>query len=384
VTKNFDFVVIGAGVFGAWTAHRLRARGASVVLLDAYGPANSRASSGGETRAIRLGYGPDELYTRWSMRALEQWQEFAARVHQKLFHPTGLLWLSSDEEPSTRGLQSVLSKCGIAYEKLSAAELGRRYPQLVFRDARWGVLERESGVLMARRSVQTVVEDATASGAEFIRASVLPPKSSASRLQRVQTADGTSLSAGTFIFACGPWLPKVFPELLAERIHPTRQEVVFLGTPAGDNDFHSGMPVWIHANHQHRPYAMPSIESRGFKIAIDRHGPDFDPDSGSRLVSDSSIAEVRAYLKEHVPALHHAPVLETRVCQYENTSNGDFLIDRHPQFEDLWIVGGGSGHGFKHGPVVGEYVTARIFDNAAAEPRFSLATKQTTRMRAVF
>ena len=384
MTKNFDFVVIGAGVFGAWTAHRLRARGASVVLLDAYGPANSRASSGGETRAIRLGYGPDEFYTRWSMRALQQWQEFAARVRQKLFHPTGLLWLSNDEEPSTRGLLSVLAKCGIAYEKLSAAELGRRYPQLVFRDASWGVLERESGVLMARRSVQTVVEDATASGAEFIRASVLPPQSSASRLQTVQTADGTSLSAGIFIFACGPWLPKVFPELLAERIHPTRQEVVFLGTPPGDNDFHSGMPVWIHANHQHRPYAMPSIESRGFKIAIDRHGPDFDPDNGSRLVSEISIREVRAYLKEHVPALHQAPVLETRVCQYENTSNGDFLIDRHPQFEDVWIAGGGSGHGFKHGPVVGEYVTARIFDNAAAEPRFSLASKQTTRLRAVF
>lgn len=129
---------------------------------------------------------------------------------------------------------------------------------------------------------------------------------------------------------------------------------------------------------------MPSIESRGFKIAMDRHGAHFDPDTGSRLVSESSVAEVRAYLKEHVPALQQAPVVETRVCQYENTSNGDFLIDRHPQLEDVWIVGGGSGHGFKHGPVVGEYVTARILDNAAAEPRFSLATKQTTRVRAVF
>ena len=382
--KNFDVVVIGAGVFGAWTAHRLRARGASVVLLDAYGPASSRASSGGETRAIRLGYGPDELYTRWSARALRQWQEFAARVQQKLFHPTGLLWLSDDDEPSTRGLMSVLSKCGIVYDKLSPSELGRRYPQLVFRDASWGLLEPESGVLMARRSVQALVDDATSNGVEFVRAYALPPKSSGSRLKTVKNADGTSISAGTFIFACGPWLPKVFPELLADRIHPTRQEVFFFGTPPGDNDFHSRMPVWLHANHPHRPYAMPSIESRGFKIAMDRHGAHFDPDTGSRLVSESSVAEVRAYLKEHVPALQQAPVVETRVCQYENTSNGDFLIDRHPQLEDIWIVGGGSGHGFKHGPVVGEYVTARILDNAAAEPRFSLATKQTTRVRAVF
>jgi sarcosine oxidase len=384
VTKNLDFVVVGAGVFGAWTAHHLHARGASVVLIDAYGPASGRASSGGESRIIRLGYGPDELYTRWSARALHRWKEFGARVDQKLFHPTGLLWLSNDDEPSTRGLVSVLSKCGIAYDKLSASELELRYPQLVFRDASWGVLEPESGVLMARRSVQVLVDDAVSNGVEFIRAFALPPKCKGSRLETIQTSDGTSISAGTFIFACGPWLPKVFPELLAGRIQPTRQEVFFFGTPAGDSDFHSRMPAWLHANHPHRPYAMPSIESRGFKIAIDRHGPDFDPDSGCRLVSESSVAEVRGYLKEHVPALHQAPVVETRVCQYENTWNGDFLIDRHPQLEDVWIVGGGSGHGFKHGPVVGEYVTARIFDNASAEPRFSFASKQKIRLRAVF
>ena len=382
--KNFDFVVIGAGVFGAWTAQRIRDRGASVALLDGYGPASSRASSGGETRIIRFGYGADELYTRWSARALHQWKEFAARVHQKLFHPTGVLWLSNDDEPSTRGLLSVLSQCGIVYDKLSASELELRYPQLVFADANWGVLERDSGVLMARQSVQALVDHAVSSGVEFIRAHTLPPQSKGNRLTTVSNGDGTSISAGTFIFACGPWLPKLFPELLRGRIHPTRQEVFFFGTPAGDNDFHSGMPAWLDANHPHRPYAIPSIENRGFKIAIDRHGPDFDPDTGSRLVSESSVAEVRAYLKEHVPALHQAPVIETRVCQYENTSNGDFLIDRHPQFEDVWMIGGGSGHGFKHGPVVGEYVTARIFDNAPVEPRFSLASKQTTRLRTVF
>ncbi|HKD15672.1 MAG TPA: FAD-dependent oxidoreductase, partial [Candidatus Angelobacter sp.] len=114
------------------------------------------------------------------------------------------------------------------------------------------------------------------------------------------------------------------------------------------------------------------------------HGPDFDPDFGSRVVSENSVAELRAYLKEHVPALRDAPIVETRVCQYENTSNGDFLIDRHPDMNNVWLVGGGSGHGFKHGPAVGEYVSARILQNAPAEPRFSLATKQTRRARTVF
>jgi glycine/D-amino acid oxidase-like deaminating enzyme len=82
--------------------------------------------------------------------------------------------------------------------------------------------------------------------------------------------------------------------------------------------------------------------------------------------------------------LKEAPLLETRVCQYENTSNGDFLIDRHPAFDNVWLVGGGSGHGFKHGPALGEYVAARVVEGGPVEPRFTLATKGTVQQRAVF
>src|SRR5262249_36768858 len=144
------------------------------------------------------------------------------------------------------------------------------------------------------------------------------------------------------------------------------------------------MPAWLHHTHPDRPYALPDIENRGFKIAFDRHGPHFDPDSGSRVVTPLALDQLRAYLKEHIPALAQAPVVETRVCQYENTWNGDFLIDRHPSFDNVWLVGGGSGHGFKHAPAVGEYLGARILNNASPEPRFSLANKQTHQQRAVF
>jgi len=385
MSKAYDFVVIGAGAFGAWTAHYLCRTGARVALLDAYGPANSRASSGGETRVIRMGYGPDELYTRWSARSLPVWQELARQTNQQLFHKTGVLWLSSDYDPYTRQLLDVLIKNGTVHEKLSAHEIRRRYPQLLFADATWAVMEPESGVLMARHAVQAVVKDSVENGMDFILASVLPPKTSSARLDAIHTSAGDSFSAANFIFACGPWLPKLFPDLLADRISPTRQEVFFLGPLAGNDDFRPPrMPVWLHHTHSLRPYALPDIEGRGFKIAFDRHGPDFDPDTGSRVVDEQSISELRQYLKQHIPALFAAPIVETRVCQYENTSNGDFLIDRHPEWENVWLVGGGSGHGFKHGPAVGEYVTVRILNNAAAEPRFSLATKQTTRARAVF
>lgn len=385
MARNYDFAIVGAGVFGAWTAHYLRGRGARVALLDAYGPANSRASSSGETRAIRMGYGSDELYTRWSARSLPQWQEFGSRIHQPIFQRTGVLWLSNDADTYTRQLFTILVKNGIHCEELSANQIRTRYPQFVFPDVTWGVLEPESGLLLARQAVQELVKEDVKNGMEFIPSAVLPPGSSVSKLDAVRTSAGDSVAAGVFIFACGPWLPKLFPNLLSGQILPTRQEIFFLGPPAGSDSFRSPrMPVWLHRTHPDLPYALPDVANRGFKIAFDRHGPEFDPDSGERVVAEDSVARLRSYLRTHVPVLVDAPIVETRVCQYENTLNGDFLIDCHPELENVWIVGGGSGHGFKHGPAVGEYVSGRIFGDVTAEPRFSLVKTHAIRRREVF
>ncbi len=187
----------------------------------------------------------------------------------------------------------------------------------------------------------------------------------------------------TVVYACGPWLPKVFPEVLADRIRVTRQEVFFFGPPQGDASFTPPlMPVWADITDEHSAYTIPDIESRGFKLAFDRHGPQFDPDSDDRAVRGLDAA--RAFLAERFPRLTGAPLVESRVCQYENTSTGDFLIDRHPGFQNVWLVGGGSGHGFKHGPAVGEHVCALIEGRATVEPRFSLESKSRDPRRSVF
>jgi len=386
---TYDFAVIGAGVFGAWTAYLLRRSGASVVLLDSHGAANSRASSGGETRVIRMGYGPDELYTRWSIQSLPAWGEFEARCGTRIFHRTGVLWLGHDSDPYTAGLWDVMQRHGVDCEKLSAEDVRKRYPQMTFPDITWAVLEPQSGLLMARRSVQLLVHEAIKSGVTFQQVAAFAPQTpggaNSTRSAFLKTGTGETISAGNLIYACGPWLPALFPQLLGDRIFPTRQEIFFLGPPAGSLDYQPPrMPVWLHHTHAERPYALPDIENRGFKIAFDRHGPEFDPETGSRVVEESSLGVLREYLATHIPGLAQAPILESRVCQYENTWNGDFLIDRHPDYDNVWIVGGGSGHGFKHGPAVGEYVCARVLKDAPAEPRFSLASKQSMRARAVF
>jgi sarcosine oxidase len=402
VNQIFDVAVVGAGVFGAWTAHQLNLAGAQVVLADAYGAGNSRASSGGESRVIRMGYGPDEIYTRMAQRSLALWlelfdqiktsSEVSPGISPRLFQRTGVLWLAQVNDPYCEAMLETFERCQVRYSRLVRDELTQRFAQLEPGSATWAILEPDSGVLMARQAVQAIVAQAQADGVTYLSDAVSPPKGMGlprtggglhHKLEFVDTLSANKLFARQFVFACGPWLPKLFPSLLSELIHVTRQEVFFFGVPSGDDRFlPERMPAWIDFNDL--VYGIPNLDNRGFKIAIDAHGPPFDPDIGDRIVSPASVSAVRAYLTRRMPLLANAPVTETRVCQYENTSNGDFLIDRHPAFQNVWLVGGGSGHGFKHGPAVGEHVTALISGEAEVEPRFALASKQKLQQRSVY
>ena len=382
--RIYDVVVIGAGVFGAWTAHSLQQAGQRVALVDCYGAAHPRASSGGESRIIRMGYGDDEIYTRSAMRSLALWLEFFEKVRQPLFHPTGVLWTAAPGDPYTESTRQTLARCGVRFEALSTAGMKLRYPQMEFAAGAWGIFEPESGALMARRAVEAVVADAVRNGVAFLPEVVVAPAGQGA-LASIRTGTGQAIRAGAFVFACGPWLPKLFPGLLGKRIELTRQEAFFFGTPPGDRRFAPPvMPVWIDFSDPRGPYCFPDLEDRGVKIALDEHGPPIDPDSADRIPSAGGLAAAREFLAGRFPALRHAPLLEARVCQYENTSSGDFLIDRHPDFTNVWLVGGGSGHGFKHGPAAGEYVTALLLNGAATEPRYSLATKTEAHRRKVF
>jgi monomeric sarcosine oxidase len=381
---TYDIAVIGAGAFGSWTAWHLCHAGKSVLLLDAWEPGHSRSSSGGESRIIRMGYGADEIYTRMAMRSLTLWQSLFRSIGQPLFHRTGVLWMAREGDPYSEATRETLRQTGVPTEILTSAELAGRYPQIHLSDPRmFGIFEPESGALIARRAVAAVVEDAVRSGVKYAAETVLPPNGAGPRAA-VATASGEPVSAGVYVFACGPWLPKLFPTLLGKRIHVTRQEVLFFATPPGDRRFSPPhLPVWIDFADPRAPYGFPTLEGRGFKLAFNRHGATFDPDAGDRTLNPASIAEAHRFLDERFPALGDAPLVEFRVCQYENSSSGDFLIDRHPDFDNVWLAGGGSGHGFKHGPAVGEYVT-RILEGAPPEPRFSLATKAESENRTVY
>jgi glycine/D-amino acid oxidase-like deaminating enzyme len=377
-------IVVGAGCFGAWTAYCLARSGHAVTLLDAHGPGNSRASSGGETRVIRMGYGAQEIYTRWSRRSLGLWKALFERSDPTLFRETGVLWMARGQDPLTTSTLATLGRVGVPHERLSRAQLESRWPQIDFGPIMWAVYEPGGGVLMARRAVEAVVREAEREGVRYVEADVntMTPPVGGRRLEAVTTRSGERIGGAAFVFACGPWLPKLFPDLLGDRIFATRQEVLYFGPPAGDSRFAPpAMPAWIDFGEE--MYGIPDIAARGFKIALDRHGPPFDPDTGSRVAGQTFDA-VRAYLALRFPALRDAPLVAAEVCQYENSCNGDFLIDQHPELENVWLVGGGSGHGFKHGPALGEYVARLVAEGGVIDERFRLATKEKVQQRTVY
>jgi len=363
-------VVVGAGAFGGWTALMLRRRGARVTLVDAWGPGNSRASSGGETRVIRGVYGPDRIYTRMAARSFTLWHEAEARWGKKLYRRTGALWMVADEGEFVRASMPILRESGFAYEELTAADAAKRYPQIDFGGIRWALFEKEAGYLLARRSCADVLVGFLAEGGEYREALVAPGTVEGGIRAGLTLSDGSKHEANLYVFACGPWLPKLFPDLLGDKIQPTRQEVLYFGTPAGDDRFSEArFPVWVEVPRFF--YGIPGNERRGFKIADDARGAAFDPTDGDRRPSEAAIQAAREYLARRFPALKEAPLVESRVCQYENSPDHHFLVDRHPNANNIWIVGGGSGHGFKHGPALGELAADIVLGRKPLEPLFS-------------
>jgi sarcosine oxidase len=375
-------VVVGAGVFGTWTAHHLLAAGCGVTVIDAYGPANPRASSSDQTRILRCGYGADEIYSEFARRSVGQWRALQERAGVPIWHPCGVLLLADAGDPYALATRQTLERGGHAVDVLEPARLRALYPHLEANDVSMALLEPECGVLMARRAVRTLASELERSGARLLRGKAIV-SSTSGRIRAISLADGGEITGDAFVFACGPWLPSVLASSLAGLIRPTRQTVVYFGTPAGDDRFgHAHTPAWID-----RPagiYGIPEVEDAGLKVGIDEHGSPIDPDTDDRTPAPEAIARARAWVERRFPAMKGAPVIGTRICQYENTSNGDLLIDRHPDFDNVWVVGGGSGHGFKHGPVVGELAASLVLTGASTHPRLSFESKSTRAARTVY
>lgn len=372
--------MIGGGVFGVWTARALLRSGCRVRLLDMAEPGHPAASSGGESRITRCMYGAEELYAEWAWTSLREWRALSERTSGPLFIETGVLWMYREGDTFAAASHAALRRLGIPVERFDPAELRARYPILRVESEDLALFEPRGGALLAGKAVARVAAELAAEGADVIRGRARPVRASSAErgaLPWVETVDGRRYEAERFVVAGGPWLDRLCPDVMDGRLFVTKQDVLFFDVAP---DEIGGLPVWADMPH----YGFPAIAGRGFKVAHDRHGPRVgDVDELVRTVAPTAEEEARAFLGRRFPALANRRVVDARVCQYANSSNGDFLIDRHPDLENVWLVGCGSGHGFKQGPAVGSHAAELVLGSGTPIPRFGLAAKRTEQARAI-
>ncbi len=352
-----EIVVVGAGAFGGWTALYLREMGVSVTLVDQYGPGNSRASSGGESRQIRAGYADRELYSRWAMQALDRWKAREAEWGRKLLYNTGQLTIAREWTGNDLATRAVFDKLKIPYEMIGHDELVRRFPQVAIEEGALGFFTPTTHIVKAREGCVAVAQAFERKGGKFVTAKADLGRRSGGRLQDVTLSPGGTLSAQTFVFACGPWLPKVFPDVMKNKLNTPRRVIYFYGSPSGDGRFGpSVLPALTVAG----GYTFPDIEGRGIKVAPAGSSGVVDPDTHERTISPEELRRGRDFATKWFPALKGQPIVEQEVAQIENSVDQHFIITRHPELENVWIAGGGSAHGYKHGIVVGDYIANRV------------------------
>lgn len=365
--------VMGAGAFGGWTALTLLRRGARVTLIDPWGPGNARASSGGETRIIRATYGPEGIYVDMVLQAYERFTALGHDVGETLFHPIGCLWMAGENDDYEKASLIEMSKRGVAHEALSVEEAGKRFPGINFDGISWAIYEPDAGFLEARHICTKVLERFVAEGGDYKRLAARPGDIAGGNLQSIKLSDGSTIAADQYVFACGPWLPQLFPDLVGQLIVPYRAEVFFFGDVAEVDRYSDAVfPVWIDGARLN--YGIPGNNYRGFKIGLDPEAaPIVDPTTQDRRSTPELIEKAREYIALRFPGLKDAAYLGGRVCQYSYVPDGHFIIDRHPAAENVVIAGGGSGQGFKHGPPVGELTAGIVLDSRQTPDLFRLS-----------
>ena len=399
-------IVVGAGAWGAFTALNLRKAGNKVTLIDQYGAANSRATSGDETRGIRSSYGDrqltPELWTSWARRSIRMWHEFdaehAKRFGTRFYYTTGDVILREKPEPFTTRTQELWTAQGVKFEALTADEAMRRWPQIASAGHEVVLYEPDAGVARARDSVQAAVAIGRDAGVQFRIGRVTPGAITNGRMDGITLADGTRLTADAYVFCCGPWIEKVLPVAMKNRMRVPMGHVCYFGPPVDDQRFTvPNIPSWNVPGVT--GWASLPADSFGFRVrgsiapppppkaAGDDDTPpppppaqappdprQQDPDTSMRWSNPERIDGSRNVLKKYFPAMADAPILATRACHYESSVNRNFIVDHVPGADNAWIAGLGQAEGFKFSIVLGEYIAKRVTGDAG-DPVLAAAFK---------
>jgi len=356
-------IVVGAGIWGSSLALRLAETGWRVTLVEQHAPGHLRQASAGETRLLRCAHGHGEWYARLAWQARTAWRALGERIGEELYCESGVLWFAQEADGWEHASAVVLDGLGIPHARLDPADGRRHFPDFSAAGLSFLLWEPHAGVLRARRATQVVARLAVEAGASLVCGRATPRGDAVS-------IDGDVLRADRVVWACGAWLPGLFEAL---PVAVTKQDTLHFAVPAAWRT--PGTPAWV--DYAASVYGHGDLDGAGMKATSDLEGAPFDPETGSRRVDADSETRARDYLGRRFPALRAAPLLLGQVCQYGLTPDAEWIL--HEASPGVWLLGGDSGHGFKHAPALAAYV-ADILDGARApDARFGLQPRVSSR-----
>lgn len=364
-----NIIVVGGGIAGTMTALDLQRRGNQVTLIDRWEPGHARAASSDYNRVIRAISGKDEFYTRWARESRLRWLEMQAETGQNLMYECGALILAteghSDWEDATA---ATFDKVGVPYYKFDKADIAARFPQFRVPEIKYALYEPEAGMLMAHRCVITGIDLFKKSGGIVKRGHITTDASEKPLL------DGKPLEADVIVISTGAWMSEMFPKTIKPISSIIGLPVFYTSTPNGSDAFDKEkMPCWI--DHGQNSFGIPSSEGSGIKamIAIPEK---IDLDNDERLIRREALARTQSYIKHRFPLLEGEKVVDSKFNQIIMTPDTHFVVDWHPEHQNVLFAGGCSGHLFKHGPIFGEFVSGVAMGDYGTADRFKVAGRK--------
>jgi len=365
-----EIIVVGAGIAGASTALALVKRGASVTLVDRWEPGHARASSSDYNRVARAISGQDTFYTSWFRDARMRWMELEAETGQKLYYENGALILATeghchweDATPAT------FEKVGVPYIRFGADDIKHHFPQFHTPDIAYALFEPEAGMVMAHRGVITTIQRFEELGGRVQRGRVETDENERLIL------DGKPLESDIIVVATGPWMTEMFPRTIAPINVIMGINVLYTSTPDGSDMFdHTRMPCWI--DHGMGSFGLPSAEGSGVKAAVVIPNEPIDINNDERLIRRESLNKTRSYIQKRLPGLIGERVVDSKFQQVSITPDTHFIIDWHPEHENMLFAGGCSGHLYKHGPTFGDFAAGVAVKEYGTADRFKIAGRR--------
>jgi len=355
--------VVGLGAMGAALAWRLSRRGVSVIGFDRFHPPHTLGSTHGRSRIIREAYYEHPQYVPIVQQAYALWAELEAAAHVRLFQACGGLMIGAPGSRLLSGARESAARHRLAVQEWSAADLRARVPALTPAADMIALFEPRAGVLDPERGVNAMLAQAEAGGCALRFDTTVTRWDAIPEGVRVTTETGDVI-AHRLVIAAGGWLPSLVPDLgLPLTIE---RAVQYWFRPAHDDRYTPArMPIFLLETSDARwLYGLPD-QGHGVKLAAHHAGENTTLQALRRDVSSEERASFRSFAAPYVSGLSE-DAIDASVCFYTNTPDDHFLLDRHPECRDVYLISACSGHGFKFAPAIAELVTEELFGGTAA------------------